>query len=114
MNSIRVTTPHAEAEEKTPDERRRFQRGGLFSRLEDITYAVLRGQRATAAVEESSSTEASVRSNLAVVSRNERVVYETGYKRTWFVYRSNGSVMAVDVEHDKNRLPIVVGHALWT
>lgn len=93
--------------------RRKHQRGGLVSRLEDVTYAVLRGyQLLSGTTPSSNSTEAPTKSTLAIVARNEQVIRAMNHRQTWLVYRSDKSVRAIDVDHDYDGTPFVVGHAM--
>ena len=59
----------------------------------------------------SNKMEAHMKSNLAIVARNEQASREKSYPRTWLVYRCDQSTLEVDVAHDDRGKPFVVGHS---
>ena len=104
-DNILTSDPSAMAERQ---DRRRHSRGGLFSRLEDITYGVLRGDPPRSRTVPAVSRLEVPMNTLAIVVRNDLVVRVRSQTQTWLIHRPDGTTRAIDVDHYYDGAPFVV------
>ncbi len=90
------------------EDRRKYSRSGLFSFLEDITYAVLRGSQSQSTTAQVAGMGVHMNNKLSIVARNACALRIPNARQTWLVYHSDGTVRAMDVDHGHDGAPFVV------